>query len=101
MAANTYHKHHHTNIRKKKHRDSLIDKWVYFAVVFGPIMTLPQIYDIWMMGKKEASVVSWASYVVIAIIWLLYGIKHKEKPIIIVQVIWIILDLTIVIGILA
>jgi uncharacterized protein with PQ loop repeat len=84
----------------KKLKKSSIDRWVYFAVIFGPIMTLPQVYDVWYMGKKEASAITWASYILIASIWLAYGIRHHERPIIIVQIIWIFLDIAILAGIL-
>ena len=63
-------------------------------------MTLPQVYDIWVMGKKEVSAISWAAYTVVAVIWLLYGMKHRERPIIIVQLLWIVLDVLIFVGIL-
>jgi len=101
MSGNAYHKLHHVNRKKKKPVKTSIDKWVYFAVVFGPIMTLPQVYDVWMMGKKNASVITWAAYVIIALIWLMYGIKHKDRPIITLQIIWIILDITIVAGLIS
>lgn len=91
---------HHVARSKRKTKATAIDKWVYFAVVFGPLMTLPQVYDIWYAGKTEASAITWGAYTIIAVIWLLYGIKHKTKPIIAVQSIWILLDLAIVIGIL-
>lgn len=100
MAANIYHRHHHLRQTKKSKKQSAIDRWVYFAVIFGPIMTLPQVYDIWALGKREISVITWSAYVVIATIWLFYGLKHKARPIIIVQAIWIVLDLAVIVGVL-
>lgn len=100
MAGNTYHRHHYQKRNKKKIANSPIDKWIYFAVILGPLMTLPQVYDIWVMGKKEVSAISWAAYTVVAVIWLLYGMKHRERPIIIVQLLWIVLDVLIFVGIL-
>ncbi len=95
MGVNTHHKHLHSKKRKKR---SSIDQFVYVAVIAGPLLTLPQLYTIWYEQKTDVSLISWAAYLVIAVIWLFYGIKHKEKPIIVVQLIWIILDAFIVIG---
>lgn len=75
------------------------EKIIYFAVVAGPIMTIPQVYDIWVKGEKQVSVVTWSSYLVIACIWLWYGIRRKDFPIIISQLAWIVLDILIVVGV--
>jgi len=52
--------------------------------VIGPFSAIPQVVEIWL-GKNATgvSVTSWLLYIVLAIIWLFYGIVHKEKPIII------------------
>ena len=98
MSANS----HFTHITKKvrEQRTAPIDKLVYLAVVMGPIMTIPQVYSIWVQKNKGVSVVSWIAYLLISCIWLIYGLKHRDKPIIIVQVIWIALDGIIVAGLL-
>lgn len=66
----------------------------------SPILTLPQLLKIW--GEKEVdglSLVSWIGYTVCAGSWLVYGIIHKEKPIIISQLILFPMEILIVIGI--
>lgn len=97
MSVNSHHKHLH---KRRKKRQSSVDKLVYLAVIFGPMMTLPQVYSIWIEKSDGVSVISWVSYLVIAVIWLFYGLKHKEKPIIVVQLLWIVLDVLIVVGLL-
>ncbi len=77
----------------------MIDRLVYIAVIVGPLMTLPQLYMIWMQHSKGVSVVSWLGYMATGLIWLAYGVKHQELPIIILQIIWILLDLGIIIGV--
>ena len=84
--------------KRKKKKQEPIDKLVYLAVVFGPLMTLPQVYTIWIQQSNDVSVISWVSYLIIAVIWLFYGIKHREKPIILVQLLWIVVDVLIVVG---
>lgn len=75
-----------------------IDRWIYLAVIAGPIMTIPQIYDIWVRHMTGVSLISWLAYLVIACMWLTYGLKHRDKPIISVQIIWIITDIAIIAG---
>lgn len=91
MAINSYHPHT---------PKSGIDRWIYLAVIAGPIMTIPQIYDIWVRHKTDVSLVSWIAYLIIAGMWLLYGVKHADKPIIAVQAIWIITDIAVITGLL-
>lgn len=75
------------------------DRLIYVAVVAGPIMTVPQVYDIWVKGQKQVSVVTWFSYLALSFIWLWYGIRRKDTPIILSQLVWIILDILIVVGV--
>lgn len=77
-----------------------IDRLVYFAAIFGPLVTLPQIYDIWFLKKTGISVVTWVGYGLAAIIWLIYGFKLGSKPIIFTQTAWIIISGLIVAGVL-
>lgn len=93
----------YSNLEEYPHPDKLkhfVDKLVMFAGVVGVIMTFPQIWLIYF--EKTAvglSVVSWISYWVIGMVWLLYGIIHKERPIIVINAIWFFLHLSIIIGI--
>lgn len=102
-------KHHH-HIRKriyKKHEPyphpnkvkRFVDKLIYPVAIMGPVMTIPQFINVWI-GKDASGVsaLSWFSYSVLSIVWLIYGLLHKEKPIIITSIIWIILDALIAIG---
>ena len=104
-AIHHYHKRKrvHKKLEKYPHPDKfkrIIDKIIYIAAFAGPIMTIPQVIGIWV-GKNSSgvSVISWISYAILSSIWLIYGIVHKEKPIIISSIIWIILDIFIVVGV--
>jgi uncharacterized protein with PQ loop repeat len=101
---------HHLHIRKRIHKKfekfphpnkfkSFIDKGVYFVAVFAILMTLPQIFKIWVeKNTAGVSIITWISYFLIATFWLMYGIIHKDKPIIFTNVSWMILDVIIVLG---
>lgn len=77
-----------------------LDRCAYLVGLIGPIMTLPQVKIIWIDHKVEGvSLVSWSAYLLIAIFWILYGITHKELPIIITNALFLILDILIVVGV--
>lgn len=95
---NRFHlKHEPFPSRNKQIR--LLDKVIYLVGVLGPVMTLPQIIKIFVL--QNASGVSFITYFFLTIfsgVWLAYGIVHKEKPIIISNILWIVSELLIVIG---
>jgi uncharacterized protein with PQ loop repeat len=76
-----------------------LDNIVLVAGVMGPLMTLPQIHNIWVM--KNASGVSpltWGSFAFFNVFWLLYGLVHKEKPIIVAYSLWLFVNSIVTIG---
>jgi uncharacterized protein with PQ loop repeat len=81
-------------------RQKIIHRLVFLAAIATPVMTLPQVYQIWILHQKGASTVTWGSYVLIACIWLCYGIENKDKPIIIMQSLCIIVYSAVVVGLL-
>lgn len=77
-----------------------MDKAIYVVGSFGLIMTIPQVTKIWIeKNASGVSAISWSAYLITAIFWLIYGIMHKEKPIIFTYSAWIVLEVAIVIGI--
>ena len=79
---------------------SKFDLVIYFAAIVAPVMTVPQLYKIW--SDKQVSGVSiqtWATYSAISLIWVLYGIKIKAKPIILTNALLLLIDTLIVIGV--
>lgn len=76
-----------------------VDKLVYIALV-NPVMAIPQLYLILQGDAIGVSLITWATFLVVAVIWLFYGLKHRIKPIIYVQLAWIVVDSAIVAGLL-
>ena len=86
----------HTNKWKR-----VMDKAVYVAGVLGPLMTIPQVSKIWIdKNATGVSLASWVGYTATASVWLIYGLMHKEKPIIVTYILWVILEILVVIGVL-
>ncbi|MBP9719415.1 MAG: hypothetical protein KBD46_03015 [Candidatus Levybacteria bacterium] len=88
-------------LKKKKESSRYINIIIYLFVIIAPLFTLPQVIDIWVLQKIEGvSLTTWAAYTTFSFFWLLYGLYHREKPIIISNSIFVLLDAFIVIGIL-
>lgn len=77
-----------------------INRAVYIMGIIGFIMTIPQITKIWStQSAAGVSLLSWAAYLSTASVWFAYGIIYKNKTIITLYSIWIILDAVIVYSI--
>ncbi len=89
----------------KKQRETpytvFLDKLTFVVGVIGPFTVLPQIYSIF--SSRSAAGVSLTTWVLIFIVtfpWILYGIAHKEKNIIVSFILWEMVNLAVVIGVL-
>jgi uncharacterized protein with PQ loop repeat len=64
-------------------------------------MTLPQAYAVWFsQNAGGVSLASWFTYLLSSCLWLIYGLKKRDKTIYIACIGWILVDATIVAGIL-
>tara|TARA_Y100000310_G_C20425599_1_gene688899 strand:- start:59 stop:382 length:324 start_codon:yes stop_codon:yes gene_type:complete len=100
--------HPHQHIRKRKEQGDfpskkgfkkLLDKIILGVAFIMPLMTLPQIYNIWILKDATGvSVMTWSAFLFFACIWLSYGIVHKEKPLIISYATWIVMHISVVVG---
>tara|TARA_Y100000310_G_C20212952_1_gene592197 strand:- start:233 stop:577 length:345 start_codon:yes stop_codon:yes gene_type:complete len=101
---------HHYHVRKRVHLHGekyphkhkwkrFLDKAIYVVGIVGPLVAIPQILSIWVeKNAAGVSLTSWGAFLVMAVFWLMYGIMHKEKPIIVTYILWIIVDAIIVVG---
>ena len=72
---------------------------IYGVVIIGPLMNLPQLFQIWInKNAGSVSVITWFSFALFSFIWLAYGILHKEKPLIIMNSALVIIQFSIVAG---
>ena len=67
--------------------------------VFTMLMTVPQVWVIWV-GHQAAgvSVLSWGAYLVSAILWFWHGLKTADRNIYLPCVGWIGLDVAVIAG---
>ena len=67
--------------------------------VFTMLMTVPQIWTIWV-GHQAAgvSVLSWSAYLLSALLWFWYGLQKRDRNIYLPCVGWIGLDAAVIVG---
>jgi len=78
---------------------SLLDKVISLMSAVTMLSTVPQVVQVWLGSASGVSLVSWASYLVAACLWLIHGVRKHDKSIYLACIGWIILDAAIVIGI--
>lgn len=67
--------------------------------VFTILMTIPQIWTIWI-GHQAAgvSIVTWSAYLVSALLWFWYGVRRRDKNIYLACIGWIAADAAVIVG---
>ncbi len=103
--------HHHIKDRKKhsqldhylhdKKLKIFMNRLVLVISFIVPVMTLPQIYNIWFLHQAQGvSIITWGAYLCSSLIWLMYGMIHKDKYIVFANTLWVITDVFVVGGVL-
>jgi len=68
--------------------------------VLTMLMTVPQVLAIWVgRDAHNVSLSSWATYLLAASLWFVYGCQKHDKTIYLACIGWIVLDAAIVAGI--
>ena len=77
-----------------------LEKVLRSLSIITMLMTVPQVFTVWV-GRNAGgvSLLSWASYLIAACLWLVYGIQKNDKTIYLACVGWIVLDTAIVLGV--
>jgi len=93
--------HLHNKNTHSSNKYTFLDYVIYIVAILSPFMTLPQLYLIWV-NKTVAGVsaISWSGYVIFNLIWIYYGIVHKDKPIILTNLLWAVFQIFVVLGVL-
>lgn len=79
---------------------AFLDKLTFIVGVIGPFTVLPQIYSIFSTRSAEGvSLATWLLIFIVTFPWVLYGIAHKEKSIIVSFILWEIANFLVVLGV--
>ena len=78
---------------------NFLDKFLIVVAVIGPLIALPQIIRIFVFNSAAGvSGLSWGLYALFNIPWFIYGIVHKDKPIMITYSLSFVANLTVLTG---
>lgn len=92
-----YHLHKYLT---KKHEVALVDRLMSVAAVVHPLTAAPQVYVIYKtQDVTGVSLWTWLGFMVLGLIFLAYGVMHKIKPFIVTQLLWFVVDFSIVCGV--
>ncbi len=101
---------HHLHTRKRIHQlhqqyphpsrgIRFLDRLVWGIAFVMPLTALPQLYTVWFERNSQGvSLLTWLLLAILSIPMVIYGFVHKEKPIIFMYLLWIIVDSLVVIG---
>lgn len=80
---------------------SALEKVLRGLSVFTMLMTVPQVWTIWVgHNAGGVSLISWIAYLLAACLWFFYGLQKRDKTIYLACVGWVLLDAAVVIGVL-
>ena len=108
MSLSLHHLHKRKRIHQKKEtyphphaHKRFVDRLIYVAGIIVPVLTLQQSYLIHSTKNAEGiSLFSFSGFVCMNLIWLWYGIIHKETPIIFMYILLATFNTSIVAGVL-
>jgi len=101
---------HHIHKRKRQHQKleafphphpwiRFLDNLLLVIAIIGPLSTIPQIVKIyWYQNAIGVSKLTFSFYAFFDVPWIIYGIIHKEKPIVLAYSLWFLANMIIVIG---
>lgn len=88
-----------TNLRQVEVR--MVDRAMGMVSIIGPASASPQVIEIFAKQSAQGvSLLSWVMYLMLGVVSLSYGLFHKLKPIIVSQVLWLVMDIVVIVGIL-
>jgi uncharacterized protein with PQ loop repeat len=82
-------------------KSGLVDYIVTFFMFLSPLFEIPQAINIYTLKSSDTvSLATWSLFFVASVAWLVYGIRHHLRSIIAIQVIYMVVEATVVVGIL-
>lgn len=79
--------------------DALLRRLLAGLSIFTMLMTIPQVYTIWINHQAAGvSVLSWSAYLLAALLWFVHGVRSGDRNIYLACVGWVVLDIAVVVG---
>lgn len=81
-------------------RTPMVERFVYVAAFVGPLTIIPQVAEIWFVdhSAQGVSLMTWLSFTLLSLVWLVYGIERRDRPLIISNFLWVVGELIVVAG---
>lgn len=77
----------------------LVDKSIYFLAVIGALSIVPQLIKVWTDNSiSGVSLLTWVGFMVGSVFWVIYGMVHKERPILFTNSLILVIQFFIVAG---
>lgn len=74
-------------------------KFMYVVAIIAPATNIPQFLEVWVYRNAAGvSVLSWALFASVSVAWLIYGLFHEEKIMIIMSTLLLIMQSAIAFG---
>lgn len=87
-------------LQNKAHK-YIIDRVVLFTGLIGPIASVPQAIEIFSLQDAQGvSLVTWAFFILTNASLLVYSFVHRLPSLIISNILWVIIEVVVVVGIL-
>ena len=77
-----------------------LEKFLRVLSVLTMLMSVPQAVSVWTHGAAGVSALTWGTYLVSAVAWMIYGWQKRDKTIYLACIGWIVIDAAIVVGVL-
>jgi len=85
----------------RKKRDGY-DRLAYFFAVTTPLFELPQLVEIYRnRSSQNVSLVTWGYFLLADMVWLIYGLRHGLRPVVITYCLYLLVEGAILAGIFA
>lgn len=75
------------------------DELMYAVGVAGPLFVIPQIIQVWFaVGAAGVSPLSWGLLGLGSLLWVVYGVIHKERVIVVSNALFATVDFLVAVG---
>jgi len=102
MLSGLRHSHNQTKSISSKEQKAfirIVDRFAYLSVLV-PLLTIPQFVTIFVHhDASNISFITWLTYLVSACYWTYYGWLHKAPPIWFPNILMVIVDIGVLVGV--
>lgn len=86
--------------KQKGENNNRMDRFMYAVALIAPFLTVPQLMRVWQTnGTQGVSIITWGGYACVSVMWFIYALRHKEKPLMLTHFLLFLLNVSIVVGV--